>query len=317
MRAVLAFLVIGLACPAHAFDLPLPDGAEQTADQAREADTIRLPSGPVEDDMLPRLHRDGDIRSRAWRVPTTELSTLQLLEPLRATLAGSGWDVVFACQAEACGGFDFRLALPTLPAPAMFVDLFDFRYLLARRGMGARSEHLALIISRRGRNGYVQVTHIMPRDQVMPRDQGTAEKTRRAPVPGATGASQEDLLRILQEQGHVVLHGLDFGSGAGTLGPGPHDSLERLAGFLLSNPGARVVLVGHTDSVGALDTNRSLSLSRARSVRQRLIDDHAVPPEQIEAHGIGYLAPRASNTTPAGRDRNRRVEAVLLEMRAP
>jgi OOP family OmpA-OmpF porin len=42
-----------------------------------------------------------------------------------------------------------------------------------------------------------------------------------------------------------------------------------------------------------------------------------VTPAQVEAHGIGYLAPIAPNTSPEGRERNRRVEVVLLSAGEP
>lgn len=311
MRAVLATLLIGLALPAHALDLPLPEASEQTADVTREADTIRLPSGSFEAGIVPRLQRDGDIHSRAWRLPDRGLSTLQILDPLREALETAGWEAVFVCADTECGGFDFRLALPVLPAPAMAVDLFDYRYLLARRGMAARAEHMALIVSRRGRSGYVQTTHVLPMDQ------SAAQGGAVLPDPVPPESPGADLEQTLRERGYVVMAGLDFGSGASTLGPGPYPGIEALAAFLLANPSVRIALVGHTDSVGGLDANRSLSRSRAEAVQQRLTDDHAVPAAQIEAHGIGYLAPRAPNSSSAGRDRNRRVEAVLLEAQAP
>ncbi|MEM7521233.1 MAG: OmpA family protein, partial [Pseudomonadota bacterium] len=47
-------------------------------------------------------------------------------------------------------------------------------------------------------------------------------------------------------------------------------------------------------------------------VRQRLIDEFGVPAAQLDAEGMGYLSPIASNLDPAGRDRNRRVEVVIL-----
>ena len=71
--------------------------------------------------------------------------------------------------------------------------------------------------------------------------------------------------------------------------------------------------MGHTDTVGGLEANVALSRRRAASVRDRLIERHGVPAEQLEAHGTGYLAPVAPNTTAEGREANRRVEAVLLE----
>ena len=64
--------------------------------------------------------------------------------------------------------------------------------------------------------------------------------------------------------------------------------------------------------LGSLQGNISLSKRRAQSVRQRLIDAHGVPPERMEAEGMGYLSPVASNLQEQGRDQNRRVEVILL-----
>ena len=307
MRVVLATLLIGLALPVHALDLPLPETSEQTADTLREADTIRLPSGPYADGTLPRLRLDGTIQSRAWRLPDRGLTTLQVLTPLRETLEKAGWEVLFDCAAEECGGFDFRFNTPLLPAPAIFVDLFDYRYLLARRGMGAAAEHAMLMVSGAGGRGYVQATHVRPEDQstmsapVAPTGDGGAEVNGRAP-----------LAETLRSHGHAVLGGLDFGSGAATLGPGPHDSLAALAELLVSRPEMRIALVGHTDAVGALETNIDLSRARAQAVRSLLIETYGVEGGRIEAHGIGFLSPRAPNDSDSGRDLNRRVEAVVI-----
>ena len=91
-----------------------------------------------------------------------------------------------------------------------------------------------------------------------------------------------------------------------------HHSLQALAAFLRADPARRVTLVGHTDTVGALDRNIALSKRRAASVLERLVSAHGVPRAQIAAEGMGYLAPIASNLTPEGREANRRVEVVLL-----
>ena len=47
-------------------------------------------------------------------------------------------------------------------------------------------------------------------------------------------------------------------------------------------------------------------------MRTRLISAHGVPGAQVSAHGVGYLAPVASNLDDTGREANRRVEVVLL-----
>jgi len=69
--------------------------------------------------------------------------------------------------------------------------------------------------------------------------------------------------------------------------------------------------VGHTDNSGSLAANVALSKDRAAAVRKRLIEKLGVPAEQLTAEGAGWLSPRTSNLTPEGREKNRRVEAVL------
>ncbi|MGM0660763.1 MAG: OmpA family protein [Pseudomonadota bacterium] len=306
LRAGLVAGLIGLAGAGLALDLPVPEGADKTADVKREAETIHLPTGPHDGDTVPRMRRDGDIHSRAWRLPDRGHSTLQILDPLRTALKDAGWSVIYHCASDACGGFDFRVTLPILPAPAMFVDLFDFRYLLATRGAGEDSRHAALIVSTRGGRGYVQVTHLrratLAATQPVAEDGGT----------GRQGDTAESLADRLRSDGYAVLRGLDFASGEATLGAGPYDSLATLAGMLRAQRDLEIALVGHTDTVGAIDGNIGLSRARAEAVRRYLIETHDAPAARIAAHGIGYLAPRGANDTSAARARNRRVEVVVV-----
>ncbi|MFN3845176.1 MAG: OmpA family protein, partial [Paracoccaceae bacterium] len=62
---------------------------------------------------------------------------------------------------------------------------------------------------------------------------------------------------------------------------------------------------------GGLEGNIALSRKRAEAVRQYLIKEHGIPAKQLEAQGVGYLAPRASNQTDDGREKNRRVEVMV------
>ena len=121
-----------------------------------------------------------------------------------------------------------------------------------------------------------------------------------------------EIITCLQGSGHVVLKDLDFASGAGALSDRSYATLEALAAYLKANPARVVALVGHTDATGSLEANTALSRKRAEAVRARLIGKYEVPGGQVVAQGAGYLAPVASNLTQAGREANRRVEAVLL-----
>jgi OOP family OmpA-OmpF porin len=115
----------------------------------------------------------------------------------------------------------------------------------------------------------------------------------------------------LMSEGHVALDDLAFETGAAALAAGDPASLADLAAFLAANPGARVTLVGHTDAEGSLEANIALSRRRAEAVAAVLVGQFGVARGQVAAAGAGWLAPRASNATPEGRARNRRVEAVL------
>ena len=87
--------------------------------------------------------------------------------------------------------------------------------------------------------------------------------------------------------------------------------LPQVLDWLAANPSRHVTLVGHTDASGALLANVALSRLRAQSVRAALVAKFSTNAAQIDAQGAGYLAPRASNETPEGRTKNRRVEVML------
>ena len=90
--------------------------------------------------------------------------------------------------------------------------------------------------------------------------------------------------------------------------------IARSAGVLRENPGVRATVEGHTDSSGENDYNQWLSERRANAVRDMLINEHGIPPEQLVAIGRGEDYPIAGNDTAEDRARNRRVELVMDTM---
>jgi outer membrane protein OmpA-like peptidoglycan-associated protein len=101
-----------------------------------------------------------------------------------------------------------------------------------------------------------------------------------------------------------------FDTGSYTLKPGAREKLAKISGIVLAHPGLSLQIEGHTDSVGGDDFNQQLSERRADSVRDFLAQQ-GVAPSSITAHGFGKTQPVASNDTPEGRQRNRRVELVV------
>ncbi|GGG70179.1 membrane protein [Salipiger pallidus] len=80
---------------------------------------------------------------------------------------------------------------------------------------------------------------------------------------------------------------------------------------LLDYPNTTVQVVGHTDSDGAAAYNQSLSQRRAQAVASVLMSE-GVPSYRVQSIGRGEDQPIASNLTAEGKQRNRRVEIVIL-----
>ncbi len=77
------------------------------------------------------------------------------------------------------------------------------------------------------------------------------------------------------------------------------------------DPDSKIVVEGHTDSVGAAQMNQDLSQRRAQSVRDYLVS-RGISSDRISAQGFGPTRSIADNASPEGRANNRRVEIVVL-----
>ncbi|MGH8529708.1 MAG: OmpA family protein [Nevskiales bacterium] len=94
--------------------------------------------------------------------------------------------------------------------------------------------------------------------------------------------------------------------------------LDRVAQSLLNEPGARIEIAGHTDSIGSDAYNQKLSQSRAQSVVDHLVAK-GVPRDSLVAKGYGESQPVKPNTNADGSDNeanreyNRRTELRILE----
>jgi OmpA-OmpF porin, OOP family len=114
----------------------------------------------------------------------------------------------------------------------------------------------------------------------------------------------------MAEYGRVVLDGIVFDFDKATLKPESTAALQAIAGYLKANPDKRFYVVGHTDSKGTFAYNSKLSSDRALAVSDALKQDYGIASDRLEPHGVGPLVPVFSNSSDAGRDKNRRVELV-------
>jgi len=98
-----------------------------------------------------------------------------------------------------------------------------------------------------------------------------------------------------------------FDTGLDTIRPDAREELMEVVQWMKDHPDEGIIVEGHTDSVGGRDFNMNLSLRRAQSVKNFLVN-YGARASLISIDGYGYSRPVASNNTPEGRQRNRRVE---------
>ena len=296
--------------PVWALDLSLPTAAEKTADLHEAFGSLRLATGPFAQGTLPTQLAEGQLAIASYRFPLEGRSSLQILQTLQDQITRAGYQTLFTCETEACGGFDFRYGIKVLPEPDMHVNLGDFRYSLAQ---SAKGDFLALLISRSTGMGFVQITQLGETVTIADQPGNTAQTALAKPKPAETPVKPIEasgLVERLESGQATVLEDLIFASGSSTLADGEYGSLAVLAQWLAADATRKVVLIGHTDASGSLEGNIKLSQLRAESVRQTVLFAHKISPNQIEAEGVGFLAPRDSNLTEAGRQKNRRVEVM-------
>ncbi|MBF0161321.1 MAG: OmpA family protein [Magnetococcales bacterium] len=119
----------------------------------------------------------------------------------------------------------------------------------------------------------------------------------------------------VNKQGCWIVKNLNFRTNSAKIEPKDEGTVKEAAGILQKNPGLRVEIQGHTDSVGSNAYNKVLSNKRAHSVMASLVKQ-GVEKKRLTARGYGEEKPVSSNATAEGRAENRRVELHVLPEKA-
>ncbi len=107
-----------------------------------------------------------------------------------------------------------------------------------------------------------------------------------------------------------------FQSGSWNLGSEGRRAVKQLGDVLAQNPDIAVLIEGHTDNIpfkgnSQVSGNWDLSTKRATAIVNIMKESENINPENLTAAGRGEFAPIASNDTPEGRAKNRRIEVIL------
>lgn len=126
-------------------------------------------------------------------------------------------------------------------------------------------------------------------------------------------------LTVEQKNGKVYVsmeNKLLFGSGSWSVGSEGRKAVVEVGKVLVDNPEISVLIEGHTDddpyvASGPIANNWDLSTKRATAIVAILVENGMINKQNLTAAGRGEFSPLATNATPEGKAKNRRIEIIL------
>ena len=141
-----------------------------------------------------------------------------------------------------------------------------------------------------------------------------AREPVREPVAEQKEAPPEQAPAAEPTPGHykycITLQG-EFDIDKAIIRPEYQDEVARVGNFMKNYPTTTAVIEGHTDNVGSAEHNMQLSQNRAESVVTYLVEKFGIDRSRLSAKGYGMTRPIADNTSDEGRQKNRRMEAII------
>lgn len=280
--------------------------------QVKDFDQHVLPLGPaVWNDTHERVPEkqavlEGRITRILYRGPK-DRSTLEILRNYQSALEAAGFETLFTCGSDCGNNFvsllygPMAMRIDTSTSSKSAFDIpKDVQYLAARLVDDSRTVHVSVLTAF---------------------DNGFYEKSKqpvtlleiiesRAMDTGMVTVDAEAIGKGIDATGHMAIYGVLFDTDSAAIKSESAPVLAEIAKLLQSRPELNILVVGHTDNQGSYEYNIGLSSKRANSVVRYLVEQHGIGEARMRAAGVGFLAPVATNDTPDGRARNRRVELV-------
>lgn len=286
-------------------------GAEIVRYQQRAFDLLSLLTGPVtyeNQKAPPAIVVEGALTEISYAVPPGP-SMLEVAKNYELALADAGFETLWSCEREDCGGALGYLGFYTdrlyasgnikgFAASANAISQ-DWAYRAVKKSLPTGQEiHLGIYVTSGGYPGteqgiYVQLDQIESRPMAVGMEVVSADK-----MAGAIG-----------DTGRIALYGIFFDFDKAAVKPESGPTLAEIVKLLKAEPALKLYVVGHTDGKGAQDYNQPLSQRRAAAVVDALVKQ-GIDKSRLAPAGVGMLAPVTSNETEEGRARNRRVELV-------
>ena len=251
-----------------------------------------------------RVALEGTLTRILYQAPR-DRSGLEVYRNYEAALSDAGFTSLYSCQQEECGpNFYTFAALPWANGFGWVRDVFiteppKQRYLAAKLVREEGDIYVGLyVIDYNFMNSmaapYVHLDIVE-----------LAAIENKMVVVEAEALSQG-----IQTLGHAAVYGIYFDTDKDVIEPESKAALDEVGRLLAEQTDLSLHVVGHSDNEGAFDYNLALSQKRAAAVVDALVETYGISRSRLEANGVGFLAPVASNRTEEGRAQNRRVELV-------
>lgn len=238
---------------------------------------------------------EGGVTRITYRAPAGR-STLEVFRNYETALTEAGFEALYSCSDAACGGRYFNHAV--VPYDLVFGDNYeDQRYLAARLAREEGDIYVSLYVARDQGAGSAAATQL---DVI----------TTKPMEGGMVTIDADAMAKGIAAEGHIAVYGIYFDTDKSDIKPESRPTLVEIAKLLTADPALELMIVGHTDNVGAPDYNLALSRRRAQAVVDALVSDHGIAASRLSHSGAGLTSPVASNRTEEGRAKNRRVELV-------
>lgn len=126
-------------------------------------------------------------------------------------------------------------------------------------------------------------------------------------IPGAVVERVDDAIVVTFDESS----GVYFATNQSSVNQASQQTLNKLTAIFREYPDTNILVVGHTDNVGASEYNMDLSKNRAYAVT-RYLTNNGVSRGRLTTNWFGESQPKHDNTTASGRAKNRRVNVAIL-----
>lgn len=316
-KFLIAVLALGMITTTSAFadiagssDHPLVgryQGSEITAYQVKDYEETIMPREPItratqDSPEVNSVSVSGKLTAIGYEGPENR-SALEVLRNFQQALEATGFATVFSCRKDECGynaGF-WEAARGEIGLLTNW-DTNTYALLKLERPVEGNVWVSVFAIEYGGGSSNPLKTQIAVRViEEQPLETGRIELVRADEMAASMGAD-----------GRIILYGIEFDHDSDVVKESSAPQINEVAAYLNNNPGANILVVGHTDITGSFDYNRALSERRAAAVVAKLTGEHNIAASRLFAAGVGPASPVATNRTDDGRARNRRVEIVDL-----